>query len=304
MATASEKLCDLKNQTQFDLPEKLSETCLYDSRHEINKELLAYKPEHVLWSDNAAKERWIFLPQPIDTREMNNWRFPVGTRTFKQFSLNGKKLETRIFVKTQEGSGVRAWRMSSYIWNEAQTEATINYAGAQNILGTDHDVPSQRQCIMCHMGASDANLSFSAFQQLKFLPELARQNIFTHPPKGEIKIEATPLQRAAVGYLHANCAHCHSPNGMAGFINLSYDINTISLKDAGVYKTAVNKPSRRTSLKIIDAGNPEKSFLYQRISNRGSALQMPPLATEKVDETGSAIIYQWIKSLDESASRN
>ncbi|MGH7269910.1 MAG: hypothetical protein ACREJ3_05715, partial [Polyangiaceae bacterium] len=57
----------------------------------------AYAPAVPLWADYADKGRWIWLPPgtKIDASNPNEWTFPVGTKVFKQFSRDGKRVETR-----------------------------------------------------------------------------------------------------------------------------------------------------------------------------------------------------------------
>src|SRR5205085_7601691 len=63
-----------------------------------------YKPDYPLWSDGADKRRWIILPEgaEIDTSDMAHWVFPLGTKFFKQFSRNGKLLETRLVERIKQ----------------------------------------------------------------------------------------------------------------------------------------------------------------------------------------------------------
>src|SRR6188768_3419400 len=42
------------------------------------------------------------------------------------------------------------------------------------------------------------------------LDELVSQNILSDPP-GTITLGGTPTDQNALGYLHANCGHCHHP---------------------------------------------------------------------------------------------
>jgi hypothetical protein len=44
-------------------------------------------------------------------------------------------------------------------------------------------------------------------------------------------------------------------------------------------------------------GAPEASLLYQLISQRGTAQQMPPIATSVVDEIDDAAVARWIKAM-------
>src|SRR5262245_3812814 len=60
-----------------------------------------FAPGTPLWSDGARKQRWIQLPAgaTIDTTNPDEWVFPVGTKAWKEFSLGGRKVETRLFQK-------------------------------------------------------------------------------------------------------------------------------------------------------------------------------------------------------------
>ena len=53
-------------------------------------------PTEALWSDGAVKRRFIYLPPgtTIDTTNMDEWVFPVGTKFWKEFSVDGRKLRT------------------------------------------------------------------------------------------------------------------------------------------------------------------------------------------------------------------
>ncbi|MEA2700728.1 MAG: hypothetical protein QOI66_4999, partial [Myxococcales bacterium] len=52
----------------------------------------AYAPAVPLWSDGADKQRWISLPagSTIDNADPNEWKFPVGTKVWKEFSRDGR----------------------------------------------------------------------------------------------------------------------------------------------------------------------------------------------------------------------
>jgi hypothetical protein len=47
----------------------------------------------------------------------------------------------------------------------------------------------------------------------------------------------------------------------------------------------------------IVAGDPDQSAIAYRISQRTMYTQMPPIATEFVDDAGMAMIRAWISSL-------
>src|SRR5690606_6462697 len=134
---------------------------LVDPRNE------AFSPQYPLWTDGAAKARWVRLPPGgrIDASDPDRWLFPVGTRFWKEFSFNGRKVETRLIWRTGAGS----WSFASYVWNESQTEATLAPPGGVPAAaaiqpGTWHDVPSRDDCRACHDGGGATVLGFTALQ--------------------------------------------------------------------------------------------------------------------------------------------
>jgi hypothetical protein len=80
-------------------PQTLQETGLYSDFEtlEVDPDHLAFSPQYPLWTDGAGKRRWISLPPgtTIDGSDPDAWRFPVGTRFWKEFSFNGQRVETR-----------------------------------------------------------------------------------------------------------------------------------------------------------------------------------------------------------------
>ena len=132
------------------LPDKLSETGLYTDieTETIHPAIHWFKPQYELWSDGESKNRWAYIPEceQIDSTNMNDWSFPVGTRFFKEFSVDGVKVETRYIVRL--GPGKREFAFASYVWNQDQTEAyKVGPEGLSNALGTTHQVPSWEQCV-------------------------------------------------------------------------------------------------------------------------------------------------------------
>ena len=75
----------------------------------ITPGVAAYAPAVPLWSDGAEKKRWISLPAGavIDTSDPNEWKFPIGTKAWKEFSRDGHRVETRLWQKVRDGFWVR-----------------------------------------------------------------------------------------------------------------------------------------------------------------------------------------------------
>ncbi|MEW5919279.1 MAG: hypothetical protein AB1762_22950, partial [Gemmatimonadota bacterium] len=105
------------------LPARLSETGLYLADGSIDPRNRPFVPVYPLWTDGAAKKRWIRLPEGtrIDVSDIDAWRFPPGTILWKEFSWRGRKVETRM-VRIEADSQVT---FASYVWNDSQTEAVL-----------------------------------------------------------------------------------------------------------------------------------------------------------------------------------
>ncbi len=103
------------------------------------------------------------------------------------------------------------------------------------------------------------------------------------------------LGRRARSYLHANCAQCHVEAG-GGNSAIDLHINTqpdrMRIVDVKPLHDALETPDPR----IIAPGDPGRSVLYRRITRRGPG-QMPPLATQRVDDSAASLLREWISSL-------
>ncbi len=195
-----------------------------------------FTPQYPLWSDGAVKRRWVRLPDgaTIDTRDVNHWDFPVGTRFWKEFAFGGRRVETRLLVK----SGADRWEFASYAWNDDQRDAVLAPAEgrarvAEVAPGKFHSVPSRDECRACHDSGRTEILGFTALQlstdrdPLAPHAEALTPDMVTlrslvderrlQPARGDLV--ATPpriaardaRERAVLGYLSTNCGSCHNP---------------------------------------------------------------------------------------------
>lgn len=295
-----------------------------DKCERIAADLVAYSPSFPLWTDAADKDRFIYLPEhtQIDTSEPNRWTFPVGTRLYKTFSRDGLKLETRVLEKIAPPPGIESWTYVAYAWSEDQRSVTpADAEGVQDVLGTDHDIPSQAQCRSCHnQPGLDMVNGFQAIQlnhrgpgwTLNRLIERGRLvNGAGEAPNVSSDNAGLPgdaTARAALGYLHANCGGCHGgPSPRAGF-NLSAVVGMVELSDAPAFQAGNDCAClERWTGRLASDGSPyqvriafgsaEHSGIVGRMSVRGAREQMPPLGTEHVDVEGVAIVSRWIDSL-------
>jgi hypothetical protein len=308
------------------LPEHLSATGLYvdGSATQVRPDVWPFTPQYPLWSDGAEKRRWIRLPAGgvIDASAPDAWRFPPGTRLWKEFSHGGRRIETRFIERGRDG----AWRYATYVWNADGRDATL--ASARGIAALPiatapqgrYDVPARADCTSCHEGAAQPVLGFSALQlaaergQVGLAHLIARGVLrdapavwATQPPR----IAATSdIERAALGYLHGNCGHCHnrSSNGVPLRLTLAqsaFDPDA-SRRETLASAVAVEGRYRTPTLAgrhLIEARAPESSVLVARMSSRQPQLQMPPLGTHIVDDTGLARVERWIHRLSPSEEK-
>ena len=76
-------------------------------------------------------------------------------------------------------------------------------------------MPSAADCGGCHGGRKSHVLGFSAVQLAKpglplALDDLVSEGRLTRAPASLPAIPGNEVERAALGYLHANCGHCHN----------------------------------------------------------------------------------------------
>jgi hypothetical protein len=276
-----------------------------------------FEPTYWLWSDGADKRRWLRLPPGtrIDTTAMDHWVFPIGTKLWKEFSLGGVLLETRLIERY--GEGPEDYWMGAFVWNAEQTDAVLAPDGQADINGTPHDAPAQKHCLACHRGDAGRVLGFSALQLSRAadaarvgptLTDLVRQDLLTAPPDvgsaPPFAVPGDPVTAAALGYLHANCGHCHNRNGTSWpdtQMVLRLSTQETDATSSEMFRSLVGQPLQYwrggAITKRVVPGDPDASAVVARMSARGDDNQMPPLATEVIDPVGLAKARAWISAL-------
>ena len=269
---------------QSRLPERLSQTGLYQKGdpNQLSAGVQDYTPQFELWSDSAKKRRWLRLPpgQTIDQRDPDNWSFPLGTQLWKEFSVDGVRVETRTLRKV--GPGNEDWAAQAYVWLPDGSDAVATPQGATNALGTAHDVPAAGECLACHGGRKSFVLGYSAVQL------------------GYAKLPGSETDRRALGYLHANCGHCHNQDRPAAASSRCYDPeNELDFwLRSDRLRSVADTPAYQSGRGVaFEPGAPDSSRLVELMSNRGFLRQMPPLGSEAVDSRGLASVRAWIAAL-------
>ena len=290
----------------------LSETGLYADV--VTKQLAAgvepFHPSYELWSDGAVKSRFVLLPacSAIDNLDEDHWQVPVGTKLWKQFVVDGARIETRMIHRFGPGPGDFAF--AAYQWDAAESDAAHVADGVKDAGGTPHDIPATWECVTCHGHEPEHVLGLSAFQLSHAGPGLTMASLsadgrLTVPHAAGYAVPGDAAGRAALGYLHANCGHCHNDTpGAISFTTpmvLRLTVAALAVTETGVWQTAVGVPVegflQPGVTHRIAPGNPGASCVSYRMGVRGTTAQMPPFGTEIVDAAGHAAVDAWISGL-------
>jgi hypothetical protein len=306
------------------LPSLLSETGLFTSVETNGTLVLAagvqeYQPLYPLWSDGAEKTRWMYLPPgtSIDTTDMNHWAFPAGTKFWKEFDLNGQRLETRLVWKWGAGTDdvlyvAYWWNPEAGIANDAE-EANL-FFGEQDVNGTTHNIPAQQDCETCHNSLEEHVLGFGAIELNHTLPGanihtlIEAGTLTVNPALAALQIPGSATEQAALGYLHANCGNCHNDSpGYPGTpaVNPMYlrlSVGTSTVQATQTYTTAVNQPTTDFTPNgityRIEGQDPAGSCITYTMEQRDdSRYEMPTIASSIVDDAGVAAVNAWIAIL-------
>jgi hypothetical protein len=312
----------------WDPPATLRETGLYSNWETctVSPVNLPYSPQYPLWSDGAVKRRWIQIPEGtyVDASDPNSWEFPFGTKLWKEFSVAGRRIETRYMERTDEG-----WQFAAYQWSEDEQEATLapergTRVSAEVAPGVRHAIPSRLDCRACHDGRPVPVLGFTALQLSPDRDPLAPHA--EKPRPGDVDLRGlverglvrglppallkqpphvagrTKTERAALGYLYGNCAMCHNARGSLAELGFSLDYSAgQGAREADAIATAASRASRfvvpgakEGHSERLRPGDPDHSAIAVRMASRRPVAQMPPLGTQIEDEEAVRLVRRWI----------
>lgn len=264
---------------------------------------IAYDVASPLWSDGADKTRFVVIPKGERGRALpdGDLRLPVGTVAVKTFLVDGKKVETRLFVQHE----LESWVGYSYAWNDAETDAELVIGNRTKALGGGRSwyFPSTDDCNACHTPAAGYTLGLEAKQiaggaaadalDRRLVAPIDRS---LHPPLASARSVDRSVEERARGYLHANCSMCHRDGSATGLAELDLRI------DVPLDRTGLCVPPKAGAFGLLDArivaaGAPEQSVLLHRMTALGSDARMPKLGSHVVDAEGVTVLEQWIREL-------
>jgi len=277
--------------------------------------LIPYEPTAPFWSDGADKERFIALPdgEQVTVSGDGTLEFPNGTVFVKNFEREGQRIETRLFMRHDDG----IWGGYTYAWRPDGSDADLLDAGeVRDVAGGAWKYPSRAECLACHTGAAGFVLGFESPQlespivydatmrRAPQLDTLAHIDLFD-PPLDDAARAAVPglidpfgdapLGDRARAYLHTNCVSCHIEGSTArGETYLDF---RLSLGDTNTCDTAPQLGDLGIeNARLIAPGAPERSVLLERMK-RDDIARMPSGAGLVTDTRGVQLIEQWITSL-------
>ena len=336
-----------------DYPDKLSAwgvLRLQDGQLQPAAGVLPYDLNTPLFTDYAHKLRTVWMPTGRSAQYAEaRFDYPVGSVLSKTFyyprDTQGRLLrreqqgaeavelkrvrliETRILLRQEQG-----WVALPYVWDEAQREATLDWAGASfdlelhdergEVLAVDYQVPDANQCAGCHEeqagkgiqplgpkarqlnkdfayagGTANQLQRWQTAGLLQGLPtdlaEVPQNALWGKPRAGE------SLAAQARSYLDANCAHCHSREGPGRTSGLYLDPDTPLGIAYGLCKQPV-AAGKGSGDRLVDIhpGAPEKSVLSFRLHSTDPSIMMPELGRSSAHREGLELIDRWIASLD------
>ena len=298
-------------QSTSTIPATLANTGCFSTTGAPSDKLFAYSVNAPLWADGAGKDRYLLLPPGQLANFDGDGVFvpPIGTVVFKEFDVDGVRLETRLLWYSAAGT----WNGYSYAWNADQNAATLLPDGETAILdGQSWTYPTRANCLTCHNAVAggllgvrvqelDLSIVTANNQNINQLQAMANQNLITMPtleansawqdPLGD-----APLEQRARSYLAANCSYCHRLNGISGTnTNFTYDA---ALSDMGACDATPTRGNfGNTSAKIIAPGDANNSIISMRMHSVTAGEQMPPIGRTQVDMQGAAVVDAWINSL-------
>lgn len=294
----------------------LSQTGCFDPTDPTQADpgLIPFDINSPLWSDGATKKRWLALQDgtTIDVAPDGDFLFPVGTILWKQFSIDGAPVETRAFVRHDDGT----W--AGYSWEWTGNDAVLLPAAKVKVLpnGQSYYFPSRAECLRCHtdivnfsigpeLAQLNRDLVYESTGRISNqLETLDHINVLTFnlpnaiediPTYAAIEDTHRPLVTRVRSYLHANCSSCHRGEGVTqARMDFRFTATRAEMEvcDLGPDFGDLGVPGA----KLLSPGNPTASVMRLRHASTDALVRMPPLATSLVNFPAIADFDAWILS--------
>lgn len=172
------------------------------------------------------------------------------------------------------------------------------------------DLSRESRAVPPHAGSEAPRTTQGASARPNQIALWRELGVFADPPQGTpeaweaypdwfgaSRATAAARQELVRAYLDANCAMCHVPNGIVGRPDFRFHTPLERAELIGV-----NPGQGRIGpdhSKLVRPGDPTGSELWHRLRTRGPR-QMPPLASNRVDQQAVALVEQWILDLEKT----
>ncbi|MFN8283038.1 MAG: SO2930 family diheme c-type cytochrome [Chitinophagales bacterium] len=299
-----------------------------------NDKVLPYDLITALFTDYAHKTRFVWMPAGTTAKYNKDevLDFPVGTVLIKNFfyendetntSKGRRILETRLLVKRTD-----KWDALDYVWNDEQTEATLEITGASKSVDfidlhgkkmhIDYSAPNKNQCKNCHnqnnvlvpIGPKVRNLNkefkyadgsknqLDKWTEVGYLTGYKREENLTNKLANAFDPASGTLEERAKSYLEINCAHCHRKEGSANTTGLYLLLSEKNPESWGTMKSPV-AAGRASGNNLYDVvpGKPDSSILVYRMSENDPEIRMPELGRSVQHVEAVELIRQWITEM-------
>ncbi|MBK9176451.1 MAG: hypothetical protein IPM46_08940 [Flavobacteriales bacterium] len=300
--------------------------------HQPNSGVLPYDVITPLFSDYAHKFRFVWMP-PNASASFNGpdrpLDFPDGAVLIKTFYFDAVQpsdarriLETRLMIKR---SG--QWLFADYVWNEEQTEATLDMNGRfvpltwrdelGNLRDVNYRIPAAAECFTCHklndqpmpIGPKLRNLARSfdyaegPREQIGKWVDMGYLQSGFPTPQPVAKWDDTDalLNDRVRAYVDMNCAHCHADGKHCDYRPMRFAWQeTAQPTNLGVCVEPEDPLLSNPELVYIVApSNTFRSMLLHRITATDESVRMPLLGRTVVHEEAVQLVTEWINSLTE-----
>ncbi|HEX5220256.1 MAG TPA: PQQ-dependent sugar dehydrogenase, partial [Verrucomicrobiae bacterium] len=299
--------------------------------------LIPYDVNTPLWSDAAAKYRWLAVPnngthnttaEKITFSPTNEWQFPAGTVFVKHFELDASetnsgtvhRLETRFVVRDQNGGvyGV------TYKWRADGSDADLLLGGASQDypittatgIRTQHwTFPSRLDCLTCHNANAKGVLGLKTHQLNgdHFYPQTGRTDNQLRT-LGHLGMFTSEYNESLLASYLKSFAITNNAQPLVTRVRSYIDANCSHCHRPGGQRANFDArytvPLEQQNLiygAVFDAVNGPtdrvvrpQDLVHSMLHNRANrvgALQMPPLAKNMIDTNAMQLFADWIMSL-------
>ena len=289
--------------------------------------VLPYKPISTLFTDYALKKRFIWMPDGAQANFTESYELldmPVGTILIKTFYYDNvmpagttRIIETRLIYRKASG-----WEFAEYIWNDEQTEASLNLDGAftevtwlqEGVERTiNYRIPSEAECFTCHKTQLDpipiglkpqhinSDYAYNDGVSNQLQKMVAMGYLADNLPADiqtviDWRDSSQPISLRMRSYVDINCAHCHSDDRHCDYRPVRFAFNeTADNVNLGVCVDPETPIPPNTQ--IVVPGDIDTSVLYFRVNSEAEEYRMPLLGRTIRDDQAVAMVEAWINSL-------